>query len=109
MKEIFPRWVGLFALTSLMILMMFNADFLYHKAWALEFSLEVNNTDETHGIVRAGNQIWVASESDDTVRVWSTSGVLIASIAATDPEFMWYDGRVYAYSSQTASVVYEFD
>ncbi|HJZ04539.1 MAG TPA: WD40 repeat domain-containing protein [Patescibacteria group bacterium] len=109
MKEIFPRWVGLFALTSLMILMMFNADFLYHKAWALEFSLEVNNTDETHGIVRAGNQIWVASESDDTVRVWSTSGVLIASIAATDPEFMWYDGRVYVYSSQTASVVYEFD
>jgi len=108
MKEIFPRWVGLCALSVLMILIMFNADFLYHKAFALSLT-QVNNTLNTTGIVRVGSQIWVSSDDSATVKVWdAVTLTLLGSISADVIYLFTVNSKVYGYAA-TATSVFEFD
>ena len=107
--EILPRWVGLVALTSLMLLMVVNADFLIHRAWALDVTT-INNVLNTSAIVRTGNQIWVSSQASDTIKVWSTYQVLLGSISATDINYLFKFGtRVYGYSAVASPVLQEYD
>jgi len=96
MKEIFPRWVGLCVLSALMILMMFNADYLYHKAFAFS-TTSVDNGSITHGITRIGNQIWVGSTTSDNIKIYvSGSFTLLATVSSNNPQLMHvYNGRVY--------------
>jgi len=99
MKEIFPRWVGLCALSVLMILMMFNADYLYHKAFALSYE-DVDYGSANVSIVRIANQIWVGSVTSDNIKIYSSSLVLLATVSQTDPIAMHvYNSRVYVWNS----------
>src|SRR3990172_688048 len=99
MKEIFPRLVGLCALSVLMILMMFNADYLYHKAFALSYE-DVDYGSANVSIVRIANQIWVGSVTSDNIKIYSSSLVLLATVSQTDPIAMHvYNSRVYVWNS----------
>lgn len=107
MEYKYHRAIGISALTLLMIMMMFSADYIYMNAWALSLR-QVNNTENTTGIVRTGSQIWVSSNDSNNIRIWTTSGVLLGSIGADVIYLFATNSRVYGWAS-SGTILYEFD
>jgi len=90
-----------------MILMMFNADFLVHKAWAFSIT-EFTPLNDNFSVVRIGNQVWVGSTTaDDNINIY-VSGALVHTVSVTDPlRLDVYNNRVYVYTFASTVLEYE--
>lgn len=106
-KPFVPRSVTIASLVVLMSLMMFNADYLFHKAFAFSVT-EFVGVNDTGSVVRVGSQTWVFSTTaDDNIKIY-VSGAVVATVSVTDPlRASVFNNRVYVYTF--ASTVIEFE
>lgn len=107
MQYKYHRVIGISALTLLMVMMMFSADYIYMKAWAFSIT-EFVGVNDTGSAIRVGNQTWVASTTaDDNIQIY-VSGAVVATASVTDPLRMGvYNNRVYVYTFSSTVVEFE--